>query len=272
MKLLFKVGETSLDNNEADALIKAASDTNEVVIDLADHVDFSRLDASKLFALSVESKNPKLASLAAKVAIEGIPQAKERKKRAPMVRITQIQQDRRVSISSDQAIMELCSQSSLKALGAAMILNALNKSSKMTLRQIAVGTVNELAFRGEVSADSACFRGFAKDPDGNLKPILVKAGESKAEAYHASPMYVSLREGLTQLAEWGMVETHETTEFGSKERNLEGNSNLLRRVVYQVELTEQGKNTAKLWSDVNDFIARRWSMRVRTKAQYAAAA
>jgi len=109
MKLLFKVGETSLDNTEADALIKAAANTNEVVIDLADHVDFSKLDASKLFALSVESKNPKLASLAAKVAIEGFPQAKERKKRAPRVRITQIQQDQRIAISSDQAIMELCS-------------------------------------------------------------------------------------------------------------------------------------------------------------------
>ena len=272
MKLLFKVGETCLDNNEADALIKAAANTNEVVIDLADHVDFSKLDASKLFALSVESKNPKLASLAAKVAIEGFPQAKERKKRAPMVRITQLQQDKRIAISSDQAIMELCSQDSLKALGAAMILNSLHKSDKLTLRQIAVSTVNELAFRGEVSADSSCFRGFARDSDGNLKPILVKAGESKAEAYHASPVYVALREGLTQLGQWGMVETHETTEFGSKDRRLDGNSNLLRRVVYQVELTEEGKATAKLWNDVNDFIARGWSKRVRTRAQYSAAA
>ena len=125
---------------------------------------------------------------------------------------------------------------------------------------------------GEVSADSSCFRGFARDSDGNLKPILVKTGESKAEAYHASPVYVALREGLTQLGQWGMVETHETTEFGSKDRRLNGNSNLLRRVVYQVELTEEGKATAKLWNDVNDFIARGWSKRVRTRAQYSAAA
>lgn len=272
MKLLFKVGETCLDNNEADALIKATSNTNEVVIDLADHVDFSKLDASKLFALSVESKNPKLASLAAKVAIEGFPQTKGRKKRAPMVRITQIQQDKRIAINSDQAIMELCSQDSLKALGAAMILKALQKSDKMTLRQIAVATVNEIAFRGEVSADSSCFRGFARDSDGNLKPIVVRAKESKTEAYHASPVYVALREGLTQLAEWGMVEAHETTEFGSKDRRLNGNSKLLRRVVYQVELTKEGLTTAELWNDVSDFIVRGWSKRVRTKARYSAVA
>lgn len=272
MKFLFKVGDTTLESTEADALFKAASNTNEVIIDLADHVDFSKLDASKLFAMSVESKNPKLASLAAKMAIEGFPGQKVRKKRSPMVRITQIQQNKNLLITSDEAIAELCSQSSLRALGAAMILNALKKGNQMTLRQIAVAAVNDLAFRGEVSADSACFRGFAQDADGNLKPILVKAGESKASAYHASPMYVALREGLTQLAEWGMAETHETTEFGSKERKLEGNSNLLRRVVYQVELTESGVKTAKLWSDVNDFITRRWSSRVRSKAQFAAAA
>lgn len=272
MKLLFKVGETSLDSTEASALINAASESNEVIVDLADHVDFSKLDASKLFALSVESKNPKLASLAAKVAIEGFPQQKSRKPRAPMMRITQIQQNKNQFVSNEQAIEELCSQKSLKSIGAAMILNALKKGNRMTLRQIAVNAVNELAFRGEVSADSACFRGFAQDADGNLKPILVKAGESKAEAYHASPMYVALREGLTQLATWGMVETHETTEFGSKERELDANANLLRRVVYQVELTDSGLKTAKLWSDVTDFISRRWSERVRTKAQFVSAA
>jgi hypothetical protein len=64
MNFKFKIGETALDNNEAKALLSAAGKDTAIVVDIADHVDPTMIDAKKLFSISVETKNPTLASLA----------------------------------------------------------------------------------------------------------------------------------------------------------------------------------------------------------------
>jgi len=71
--------------------------------------------------------------------------------------------------------------------------------------------------------------------------------------------------------EWGMVKTTKSVDFGSKDGRDEGNLKLLRRTVYNVELTELGIKAAEQWADINKFISHRWSQRVRTRYTYAAA-
>ena len=78
MNFTFKIGDTTLDNNEAKALLNAAGRKESIVVDIAEHVDPAMIDAKKLFLISVETKNPTLASLAAKFAIEGLETPKKR--------------------------------------------------------------------------------------------------------------------------------------------------------------------------------------------------
>ena len=72
MNFKFKLGDTALDNSEAKALLSAAGKEAAIMIDIAEHVDPAMIDAKKLFSISVETKNPTLASLAARFAIEGV--------------------------------------------------------------------------------------------------------------------------------------------------------------------------------------------------------
>jgi len=270
MQFEFTLGQTKLNQEEAKALLAATETNPKITIDILKHIDPKLVDSKKLFSLSVEKKNPELASLAARFAIEGIEAPKKRKAGAEVKRISDIVPSRAIAKASD-AIAELNQMNGLKSLGAGMILAALSKGQKRTLRQVAVSTVNELAFKGEVSADSACFRGFMKDGDDNYKPIDKRPGVDRNECFHTSPIYTSLREGLTLLMNWGMVKTTKSTDFGSKDGRDEGNLKLLRRTVYNVELTELGIKAAEQWADINNFISHRWSQRVRSRYTYAAA-
>ncbi len=69
MNFKFKIGDTTLDNNEAKALLSAAGRDASIVVDIAEHIDPAMIDSKKLFSISVETKNPTLASLAARFAI-----------------------------------------------------------------------------------------------------------------------------------------------------------------------------------------------------------
>ena len=268
MKIAFRLGDAKLDAAEAKALMSTAVVEPIIEIDIAKHVDPSMIDARKLFNLSVEKQLPTLATLAARFAIEGV---KVKKERRPITnRIVDIVPTTTVK-KPDEAIGELNEGNSLKSLGAAMILHSLSAGQKRTLRQIAVSLVNELAFKGNVSADSACFRGFVRDSEGNFKPLLQEGAIGRSECYHASPVYGALRDGLALLAEMGLVKTSKTTEFGSKDKEVGENAALLRRTVYTAELTESGMEVVDQWADISDFISRRWSQRVRNRKTYAAA-
>jgi len=265
MKVLFKLGDTALDNAEASALFSVTESTPSIVIDILDHIKPSKINAEKLFSLSVQKKNPTLAKLAAKFAIEGIEPVKRRRSGEEIQRISDIRPVKEISDPSE-AISELISLDSLKSIGAAMILSSLKHKDKKTLREIAVSTINELAYLGTISADSDCFRGFIKDADGSYRPIAKAPGISRSECYHASPVYTALRDGLALLAEWGLVVTDKTTEYGAKDRDNTANVELLRRTVYLIELSESGLAVANHWGDLTSYISMRWSQRVRSQS------
>ena len=90
MKVSFKLGDTSLDTAEATALFSATDVTPDITIDILDHIDPTIIDAKKLFSLSVERKNPTLAALAAKFAIEGISRPTKRKRVTEAKRIVDV--------------------------------------------------------------------------------------------------------------------------------------------------------------------------------------
>jgi hypothetical protein len=265
MKVLFKLGETALDNAEASALFSATESIPSIVIDILDHINPAKINAEKLFSLSVQKKNPTLATLAAKFAIEGITPNKRRRSGDQIQRISDIRPVKEISDPSE-AISELIGSDSLKSVGAAMILSSLKNKDKKTLRQIAISTVNELAYHGTISADSDCFRGFIKDADGSYRPVAKAPGISRSECYHASPVYTALRDGLALLAEWGLVMTDKTTEYGAKDRDSTTSIELLRRTVYLVELSESGLAVANHWGDLTSYISMRWSQRVRSRS------
>lgn len=270
MNFKFKIGDTDLDKNEAKALFSAAGRSDSIVVDVADHVDFTMIDAKKLFNISVETKNPTLASLAARFAIEGVelPTRKAAKRSEPK-KLSQIELTNEID-SPSQAIDALCHMSTIKAVGAAMILDTLKGGQTKTLRQIATSSVNSMAYRGAVSPDSQCFKGFIKDADGHYRTLVQSSSVPRSACYHASPVYNSMRDGVALLKEWGLVELKETIEFGSQDKNLSGNSKRLRRTVYAVSLSPKGLEVANEWGDITDFISHRWSTRLRESRLYAA--
>ena len=268
MKLSFKLGEATLDAGEANALFSAAQANPAITIHILDHINLRDVDAKKLFSLSVEKKNPVLASLAAKCAIEGL--TKPRKQRTTKIQRTADIVPDRIFTDPAEAVAALNKINHIKGLGAAMLLVSLRDGEKKTLRQVAVEAVNFLAFKGDVTADSDCFRGFIKEENGNFRPVSMSAGVERNECYHAAPMYIALRDGLAMLASWGMVKMEKTVEFGSKNGESSGNSDLLSRTVYAVELTGIGLLVADHWGDISYFITTCWSKRIRARNMYTA--
>jgi hypothetical protein len=266
----FKIGETTLDNNEAKALLSAAGRNQSIIVDIAEHIDPTMIDANKLFSISVETKNPTLASLAARFAIEGVKTQKKRTyTRTDANRISRIEPT--VTINQPgEAIEALCKMVSLKALGAAMILDGIKDGNSRTLRQIATACVNGMAYQGSVTPDSQCFMGFCKDGMGNYRTLNQGPNVPRSACYHASPMYTAVRDGAALLKEWGLLEMKEIIEFGSSDKQISENSKRLRRTVYAVAPTAMGQKVAHEWGDIKDFISHRWSTRIRERNAYAA--
>lgn len=270
MNFKFKIGDTTLDNNEAKALLSAAGRDAAIVVDIADHIDPTMIDSKKLFSISVETKNPTLASLAARFAIEGIETPKKRSyTRTEAKRISRIQ-PKLVINQPAEAIEALCKMGNLKSIGAAMILDGVADGHSRTLRQIATNCVNGMAYRGSVSPDSQCFMGFCKDGEGHYRTLNQGPNVPRTACYHASPVYTAVRDGAQLLREWGLIELKELIEFGSNDKEISENSRRLRRVVYAVSPTVMGQKVGNEWGDITDFISRRWSTRIREKVSYAA--
>jgi hypothetical protein len=270
MNFKFKIGDTTLDNSEAKALLSAAGRDTAIVVDIAEHIDPAMIDSKKLFNISVETKNPTLASLAARFAIEGIETPKKRSyTRSDANRISRIEPTKVINHATE-AIEALCGMNNLKAIGAAMILDGVSDGHNRTLRQIATNCVNGMAYRGSVSPDSQCFMGFCKDGEGHYRTMNQGPNIPRSACYHASPMYTAIRDGAQLLREWGLIDLKEMVEFGSKDKEISDNSRRLRRVVYAVSPTVMGQKVGNEWGDITDFITRRWSTRIREKNSYAA--
>jgi hypothetical protein len=261
MNLSFKIGDTALNSTEAKALLSVAGEDTKIVVDIGDYISPSLVDAKSLFNLSVVSKNATLAGLAARFAIEGIDfKGTGKKKRKAITRISELKSNETFN-TPGEVVEQLMLIRSLKALGAAMILEGLNFNDNRTLRQVATSSVNQMSLRKDVNSDFACFRGFKKDFEGFYRAVTKDDTNDRTDCYHASPTYTAMRDGAALLKQWGLVEMHQTTEFGSNEKELDGNSKLLRRLVYRLTLTDLGKETVAQWADIQDFIVKRWTIR-----------
>lgn len=257
MKVHFKLGDTLLKSDEAEALLSMSTSKPTIEVDISQYLTPSMVDAKKLFNKSIESSNPTLAWLAAKFATEA-PVFK--KKRAQKSRISRVETTESFE-SADEVIEKIVSSGSVKAVGACMILETLYKSDNRTLRQIATTSVNNLYMRNDVQGWFDCFKGFKKDHEGFFRAVTKSSSSSRAESYHSSPTYTSLREGAAMLTKFGLIEMQETVEYGSAEKSLEESAQRLRRVVYRCNLTELGRQVVDCWSDLQDFIVKGWEVR-----------
>lgn len=270
MNLSFKIGDTTLNSNEAKALLSVAGEDANIVVDLGEYVQPKLIDAKSLFNLSVASKNAALASLAARFAIEGISLTTGKKgKRKAITRISDLESVEKFS-NPGEVVEKLMGTKSLKAIGAAMILESLARHDNRTLRQLATISINQLSLRQDVETHFVCFRGFRKDFEGFYRAVTKDESTDRSQCYHASPTYTAMRDGAALLKKWGLIDMQQTTEFGSNEKELEGNSKQLRRLVYRLTLTDLGKETVAQWADIQDFVAKRWAFRSNNLSSVAA--
>jgi hypothetical protein len=264
MKLSFKIGETKLDESEATALISTTSSpSTPLVVDISDHVDPAMFNVKKLFNLSVESKNPVLASLAARFAIDGAPAKKSLTGKRPYRKGTRISDLDQTEVFTDpgKVVGRLSEIKSIRALGAVMILNGLSSSDNRSVRRLATSVVNKLALHPDVPSDCACFRGFEKDEEGFYRPVAKDPSVSRNMLYHTSPTYTAMRDGAKLLKQWGLISLEPTIEYGSIEKDGNDSGNQLRRTVYKITLTEMGKKVMSKWEDSLDFVVIRWTRR-----------
>ena len=69
MKIAYSIGSLELDKAEVKTLMSVADEDTTITIDLCKHL--KGLDSKHLFDRAVEEKDPSLASIAAKLAMEG---------------------------------------------------------------------------------------------------------------------------------------------------------------------------------------------------------
>ena len=139
-----------------------------------------------------------------------------------------------------------------------MILESLSGGKNMTLRDIAYEQVN-LAWDKGLPEKCSIFRGFV-DNGEEMAPVIAKPAKGTV-TYHSSSVYNALREGLKYLAQQGMAKAIAKTSWGSDDKKLRGSETLLRRTVYEVQLTDKGKDLAGTWGDIDDFIFSFWQDR-----------
>jgi hypothetical protein len=258
MNLSFTIGDIPLDKNEVSALFSMADKPPAISVDITRHVDRTLIDAKKLFNLSVEQRNPQLASLAAKLAIYKPVASRRTYTRTGSQKIGQ---QPVTPLSVDEALNLMLANQNLKTTGAAMLLFMCESGKQATLKETACVVVNLLSRLG-LPENSDYFRGFRRGSESGQIEVVTKApGLSRAELYHASPMYTALRDGLALLVRSGLATLEERTTFGSDSKELSVQSQLLRRKVYYVSLTRTGLEVTSLWEDITDYIFNFWSKR-----------
>jgi hypothetical protein len=258
MILEFTLGDLPLDKSEVSALFSVTDKQPTISVDITKHVDQALFDSKKLFNLSVQQRNPQLATLAAKLAIYK-PAKPRRSYRKTGYKAANQQEVNPLSI--DEALNMFMTNQSLKTTGAAMLLLMCSKGDKATLKQTAAAMVNMLDHR-LLTPSADCFRGFHRNEMGFYEPTLREPGVARSACYHTSPMYTALRDGLSLLVRSGLATMEEKTSVGSETKELVGQAQLLRRKVYHVGLTDTGIQVVHMWGDVEDYIDNFWTKRV----------
>lgn len=257
MNLEFTLGDLPLEKNEVSALFSVAAKNPTISVDITQHVDHKLFDAKKLFKLSVEQRNPQLAALAAKLAI--YKPAKPRRTYTKTGR-SSIGNHPVKQLTVDETFNTMLANRSLKTAGAAALLFACAPGDSVTLKQTAVIVANLLDDAG-LDSSYDCFRGFYRKTDGSLDAHSTSPGVPRVDCYHASPMYTSLRDGLSFLVRSGLAVMDEQIVFGPQDKALTPHSHFLRRKVYYVTLTETGSHVCRLWDDIEDYLIGYWSKR-----------
>lgn len=255
MLISFTLGSTKLDKSESNALLSLCSE-GSITIDLLKHM--KGVTSQDIFAKAVEDKNPKLASLAAKLAMEGGKRFNRSAKRE-YIKSGKTSVAAVVTVSKDpfDALHEILANNRLKNVGAAMILNSLADGHSRNLREIAEDCVNHLANFSYVSPDEAprLFRGFERTKRGYVALI---SKTTERNAYHSSPIYTAMREGLKYLQSAGLVNLQKEVSFGSIDKSDANVVSQLQRKVYIVSLNKKGMQIMRNWNDSEDFIANFW--------------
>ena len=257
MKLNFEINGVAIRENEAKSLFTLSDETPSITIDLSEHLTKDCLDAKKLFNLSIKSKQPELAQLAAKLAMS-TPQVKAKKKRNEVEK-DKISTQKIEKISLDEALDKFMSSKSMTNVGAAMVLQGLSGKGWTTLKELATHHVNDL-WVNDMNHRSMLFNGF-KSNNGKFMPLVMKPGRG-VQTYHSSGLYTALRDGARLLVKWGYAEVKEETSYGSEDKKLVGNENLLQRKVYKFALTEKGEVFVDTWADMYDYIFTYWDQKL----------
>jgi len=238
-----------LTKDEAVALAEATS-TSPIKIDLATVLNLRKVDSAKLFKLSVERKSPELANLAWKISVGDAQEA-------PILTSKKLEV-LAVRRPVDQLLDALHGSGGLWAVGAAMILSATSNGSWWTLRQVASYWVNNL----EVGPKSVLFQGFEL-VNGVWEPKDYRAGVSRRETFHVSPVYIALRDALQWLMKNDLVERRSNISRGSRDENQTTQVKAMLRPFYSMQLNERGKEMIEMWGDADQFILNSFKTRLR---------
>ena len=172
MDFQFTFGELTLDKQEA-SLISSLVD-KPIEINLLKYV--KGFDHTKIYESAVETQNPRLASLAVKLAMV-VPQGSSANKKrsyrytgANSIEKTEVE-----IVDPFDALQEIMSLQSLRGVGAAMILSSLQDGKSKQLKEIACDSVNHLSDFMGCTEDNAprLFKGFSKSMRGWM-PIETK--------------------------------------------------------------------------------------------------
>jgi hypothetical protein len=259
MNVQFNLNGITLKQSEAETIL-STSEAPIINVDISKYLSKGSFSTKKLFDLSIEKERPELAALAAKLAIQSPKLQQQQPKRREFQK--GIRKLHEVTASDSPAIEcldYLLTNQKLGSIGAAMILETVGKGTPITLKDIAIIQVNRAWNKG-VSEESSIFKGF-KDDGKSIMPVVAKAQKGLV-TYHGSPIYNSLRDGLKYLVKNGMALAVAKTSWGSNDKELTGSQTLLRRTVYEVSLTEKGKELVQLWGDISKFVLSYWENRL----------
>jgi hypothetical protein len=261
MNVQFNLNGISLKQSEAETLLTTAG-APSIQLDISKYLSKGQVNVKKLFDLSIEKQRPELAALAAKLAIQAPahqqeqPEPKARQRRKGIRRLHEVEA---TDVPAIECLDYLLTHKKLGSIGAAMIIETVGVGRPTTLRDIAVEQVNRAWNKG-ISEHSTIFRGF-EDNGKSFVPIVTRA-EKGGTTFHASPLYNALREGLKYLVKNGLAEATAKTSWGSEDKELTDNEKQLCRTVYEVTLSDKGKELHEIWADAEKFIYSYWEERV----------
>lgn len=257
MDFQFTVGPVTLDQDEAEALLKENNGQATITVDLLKSVDRKLLNATNLFNRSVESRNLKLAQVASKLAAAGVgPSAKREYRRTGK---SVVKEQTVTPLSLEQALNKYENGRLVAStVGAYTILLGGYSGDARDLRSMAEEVANLLRIRG-LPETARCFKGFSLDENGVLRAVTTNAKTKNTQTYHGGPMYAALRDGLIELVRDGLATVEEMVSSNSEQTDGAVASHLQRKV-YAVSLTDTGKRMAQSLY-LLDAIAEYWAAR-----------